>query len=86
MGERFLVCQKTEIRCEHWNFRHLHTHELHGFRDEIKHEVLGLFLSDTYHSLRNGVEAREGIVYQYENTELMMVAEPSAYYGNREEK
>ena len=54
--------------------------------DEIKHEVLGLFLSDTYHSLRNGEEAREGIVYQYENTELMMVAEPSAYYGNREEK
>ena len=49
--------------------------------DEIKHEVLGLFLSDTYHSLRNGGDVGSGIVYQYENTTPMMVAEESAYYG-----
>ncbi|MCM1234067.1 MAG: hypothetical protein NC489_28520, partial [Ruminococcus flavefaciens] len=54
--------------------------------DEIKREVLGLFLSDTYHSLRNGEEAKGGVVYQYENTEQMMVAEPPVYYGNGEEK
>lgn len=53
--------------------------------DEIKREVLGLFLSDTYNSLRNGEEVREGIVYQYENPESMMVAEPPAYYETKEE-
>lgn len=53
--------------------------------DEIKREVLGLFLSDTYNSLRNGEEARSGIVYQYDNPEPMMVAETPAYYGEAEE-
>ena len=51
--------------------------------DEIKREVLGLFLSDTYNSLRNGEETREGIVYQYENPEPMMVAEEAAHYGTK---
>lgn len=54
--------------------------------EEIKREVLGLFLSDTYNSLRNGEEMRSGIVYQYENPEPMMVAEKLVYYGNREKK
>lgn len=53
--------------------------------DEIKHEVLGLFLSDTYHSLRNGEAARDRNVYQYENPELMMVAEKPTYYETKEE-
>ena len=52
--------------------------------DEIKHEVLGLFLSDTYHSLRNGEDVRGGTIYQYENTTSMMVAEKSAYDGDPE--
>ncbi|MDE6314763.1 MAG: DEAD/DEAH box helicase family protein [Lachnospiraceae bacterium] len=52
--------------------------------DEIKREVLGLFLSDTYHSLRNGEEAGSGIVYQYENPEPMMVAEEPVYYGKKD--
>ena len=47
--------------------------------------MLGLFLSDTYNSLRNGEEVRSGIVYQYENPEPMMVAEEPVYYGNEEE-
>lgn len=42
--------------------------------DEIKHEVLGLFLSDTYHSLRNREDVGSGIVYQYEYTTPMMVS------------
>ncbi len=53
--------------------------------DEIKREVLGLFLSDTYNSLRNGEEMRSGIVYQYENPEPMMVAEKPVDYGNEGE-
>lgn len=53
--------------------------------DEIKHEVLGLFLSDTYHSLRNGEDAGGGIVYQYENFKPMMVAEKPVDYGTKEE-
>ena len=52
--------------------------------DEIKREVLGLFLSDTYNSLRNGEETRRGTVYQYENTEPMMVAEEPVYYGKKD--
>lgn len=53
--------------------------------DEIKHEVLGLFLSDTYHSLRNGEDVGSGFVYQYENTAPMMVAEKPVDYGTKEE-
>ena len=53
--------------------------------DEIKHEVLGLFLSDTYHSLRNGEDVGSGIVYQYEYTTPMMVAEKPVDYGTKEE-
>lgn len=53
--------------------------------DEIKREVLGLFLSDTYHSLRNGEDARGGMVYQYENPKLMMVAEKPVDYGTKED-
>ena len=53
--------------------------------DEIKREVLGLFLSDTYNSLRNREEMRSGIVYQYENPEPMMVAEKPVDYGNERE-
>ena len=53
--------------------------------DEIKHEVLGLFLSDTYHSLRNGEDVGSGIVYQYENLKPMMVAEKPVDYGSKEE-
>ncbi len=53
--------------------------------DEIKHEVLGLFLSDTYHSLRNGEDVGSGFVYQYENTAPMMVAEKPINYGTKEE-
>ena len=53
--------------------------------DEIKHEVLGLFLSDTYHSLRNEDVSRGGIVYQYENIKPMMVAEKPVDYGSKEE-
>ena len=49
--------------------------------DEIKREVLGLFLSDTYNSLRNAEESGNGIVYQYDNPEPMMVAEKSVPYG-----
>ena len=54
--------------------------------DEIKHEVLGLFLSDTYHSLRNGEDVGSGTVYQYENTTPMMVAEKPVDYGTDKEK
>ena len=53
--------------------------------DEIKHEVLGLFLSDTYHSLRNGEDVGSGIVYQYDNFKPMMVAEKPVDYGTKEE-
>ena len=53
--------------------------------DEIKHEVLGLFLSDTYHSLRNREDVGSGIVYQYEYTTPMMVAEKPVDYGTKEE-
>ena len=53
--------------------------------DEIKHEVLGLFLSDTYHSLRNGENVGSGIVYQYDNLKPMMVAEKPVNYGSKEE-
>lgn len=53
--------------------------------DEIKHEVLGLFLSDTYHSLRNEEDVGSGIVYQYEYTTPMMVAEKPVDYGTKEE-
>ena len=53
--------------------------------DEIKHEVLGLFLSDTYHSLRNGENVGSGIVYQYDNFKPMMVAEKPVDYGTKEE-
>ncbi|GFH91014.1 type I restriction enzyme EcoR124II R protein [Lachnospiraceae bacterium] len=53
--------------------------------DEIKHEVLGLFLSDTYHSLRNGEDVGSGIVYQYDNFKPMMVAEKPVNYGTKEE-
>ena len=52
--------------------------------DEIKHEVLGLFLSDTYHSLRNGEDVGSGIVYQYENLKPMMVAEEPVDYGRKD--
>lgn len=52
--------------------------------DEIKHEVLGLFLSDTYHSLRNEDVSRGGIVYQYENIKPMMVAEKPVDYGKKD--
>lgn len=48
--------------------------------DEIKRKVLGLFLSDTYNSLRNGEGTKGGAAYQYENTEPMTVAESPAYY------
>ena len=54
--------------------------------DEIKREVLGLFLSDTYNSLRNGEAARDRNIYQYENTDLMMVAEKPVDYGVKEEE
>ncbi len=54
--------------------------------DEIKHEVLGLFLSDTYHSLRNGEDVGSGFVYQYENRAPMMVAEKPVDYGVKEEE
>lgn len=54
--------------------------------DEIKHEVLGLFLSDTYHSLRNGECVGNGNVYQYENLKPMMVAEKPVDYGVKEEE
>lgn len=54
--------------------------------DEIKREVLGLFLSDTYHSLRNGDDARGGMVYQYGNPKLMMVAEKPVDYGTDKEE
>ena len=54
--------------------------------DEIKREVLGLFLSDTYNSLRNGEYAGSGIVYQYENPGWRMVAEEPAYYGTQKEE
>lgn len=54
--------------------------------DEIKREVLGLFLSDTYHSLRDGESERNGIVYQYGNPKLMMVAEKPVDYGIKEEE
>lgn len=54
--------------------------------DEIKHEVLGLFLSDTYHSLRNGECVGNGNVYQYENLKPMMVAEKPVNYGVKEEE
>lgn len=53
--------------------------------EEIKREVLGLFLSDTYHSLRNGESERSGMVYQYGNPKLMMVAEKPVDYGAKEE-
>lgn len=53
--------------------------------DEIKREVLELFLSDTYHSLRNGESERSGMVYQYGNPKLMMVAEKPVDYGSKEE-
>lgn len=52
--------------------------------DEIKREVLGLFLSDTYHSLRDGESERNGIVYQYGNPKLMMVAEKPVDYGKKD--
>ena len=52
--------------------------------DEIKHEVLGLFLSDTYHSLRNREDVGSGIVYQYENLKPMMVAEEPVDYGRKD--
>lgn len=49
--------------------------------DEIKREVLGLFLSDTYHSLRNDEGAKDGVTYQYDDNNSMMVAEKSVDYG-----
>ena len=52
--------------------------------DEIKREVLGLFLSDTYHSLRNGDDVRGGMVYQYENPKQMMAAEKLVDYGKQD--
>ena len=48
--------------------------------------VMGLFLSDTYHSLRNGEDVGSGTVYQYENTTPMMVAEKPVDYGTDKEK
>ena len=53
--------------------------------DEIKREVLGLFLSDTYNSLWNGEESSGGLVYQYENPKPMMVAEEPVPYGTMED-
>ena len=53
--------------------------------DEIKREVLGLFLSDTYHSLRDDESAKDGVTYQYDDNNSMMVAEKSVDYGTKEE-
>ena len=52
--------------------------------DEIKREVLGLFLSYTYHSLRDDEGVKDGIRYQYENNKPMMVAEKSVDYVTKE--
>ena len=49
--------------------------------DEIKREVLGLFLSDTYHSLRDDEGAKDGVTYRYDDNNSMMVAEKAVYYG-----
>ena len=52
--------------------------------DEIKHEVLGLFLSDIYHSLRGDV--KDKVVYLYEDNKPMMVAEKPADYGTDKQR
>ena len=49
--------------------------------DEIKREVLGLFLSDTYHSLRDDEGAKDGVTYRYDDNNSMMVAEKLVDYG-----